>query len=143
AARLVRVQRRLAAAGMGLLVWDCYRPFSVQERFWALVPDARYVAQPQRRDGQPVAGSKHNRGAAIDLTLVDAQGRALPMPSAFDDFSPRAHRDAATANPTQRVNARRLAAAMVREGFAPMATEWWHFDGPDWQRYPLADLPLH
>ena len=67
AERLARVQRRLRADGLGLLVWDCYRPFAVQERFWALVPDERYVARPERRDGRPVAGSKHNRGAAVDV----------------------------------------------------------------------------
>src|SRR5437867_7395192 len=86
AERLVRVERRLRAEGLGLLVWDCYRPFRVQQRLWALVPDARYVAEPVVRDGRPVAGSKHNRGAAVDLTLVDAAGRPLEMPSAFDDF---------------------------------------------------------
>src|SRR5262245_29320146 len=55
AERLVRVQRRLQAQGLGLLVWDCYRPFSVQERFWVLVPDERYVARPERRGGRPGA----------------------------------------------------------------------------------------
>src|SRR5207247_709199 len=92
AERLVRVERRLGAEGLGLLVWDCYRPFRVQQRLWALVPDARYVAEPVVRDGRPVAGSKHNRGAAVDLTLVDAAVRPLEMPSAFDDFSERPHR---------------------------------------------------
>jgi D-alanyl-D-alanine dipeptidase len=137
AERLARVQAALARDGYGLLVWDCYRPFTVQERFWQLVPDARYVAQPVRRDGVPVEGSKHNRGAAVDLTLVDANGTALEMPTDFDDFSPRAHRDAASASPQARANAQRLEAAMVAAGFTPLPTEWWHFDGPDWQAYPL------
>jgi zinc D-Ala-D-Ala dipeptidase len=142
AARVARVQARLAADGFGLLVWDCYRPFSVQERFWQLVPDARYVAEPVRRDGVPVSGSKHNHGAAIDLTLVDAGGRPLEMPTDFDDFSARAHRDAPSASPAAHANAARLEAAMVAEGFTPLPTEWWHFDGPNWQRYPLEDVPL-
>jgi len=102
AERLVRVERRLGAEGLGLLVWDCYRPFPVQQRLWALVPDARYVAKPVVRDGRPAAGSKHNRGAAVDLTLVDAAGRRLEMPSAFDDFSERAHRGWAGASPAAR-----------------------------------------
>ena len=142
AERLARVQRRLRADGLGLLVWDCYRPFAVQERFWALVPDERYVARPERRDGRPVAGSKHNRGAAVDVTLVDAAGAALAMPTGFDDFSERAHRGAPGVPPVARANAERLEAAMVSEGFEPLPTEWWHFDAPGWQSAELLDVPL-
>lgn len=141
AERLARVQRRLRADGLGLLLWDCYRPLSVQERFWALVPDERYVARPERRGGRPVAGSKHNRGAAVDVTLVDAAGRPLAMPTGFDDFSARAHRGA-PAPPAARANAARLEAAMVAEGFEPFPTEWWHFDAPGWQGHALLDTPL-
>ena len=142
AERLARVQRRLQADGFGLLVWDCYRPFAVQERFWALVPDERYVARPLRRDGSPAAGSKHNRGAAVDVTLIDATGAPLEMPSGFDDFSERAHRDAAGVPPAARAHAKRLEAAMVSEGFEPLPTEWWHFDAPGWQAYDLLDTAL-
>ncbi|HKA31232.1 MAG TPA: M15 family metallopeptidase [Candidatus Binatia bacterium] len=140
--RLARVQLRLRADGLGLVVWDCYRPFSVQERFWALVPDERYVARPERRDGRPVAGSKHNRGDAVDVTLVDAAGARLEMPTGFDDFSERAYRGATRVSPAARANARRLEAAMVAEGFEPLPTEWWHFDAPGWQADALLDVPL-
>ena len=142
AERLARVQRRLQADGFGLLVWDCYRPLGVQERFWALVPDERYVARPQRENGRPVAGSKHNRGAAVDVTLVDATGRPLEMPTGFDDFSERAHRGAANVKPAARANAARLESAMTAEGFQPLPSEWWHFDAPGWQGYELLDVPL-
>jgi len=142
AERLVRVQRRLRADGVGLLAWDCYRQFAVQRRLWALVPDARYVAEPVvAANGRPVAGSKHNRGAAVDVTLVDATGRRLEMPTAFDDFTERAHRDARDWSPVARANAARLEAAMVAEGFLPFPTEWWHFDAPGWERYELLDAP--
>jgi zinc D-Ala-D-Ala dipeptidase len=142
AERLVRVQRRLREEGSGLLLWDCYRPFAVQQRLWSLVPDTRYVAEPVVRDGRAVDGSKHNRGAAVDATLVDAAGRPLEMPSGFDDFSARAARGSPESSPTARRNAQRLEAAMVAEGFAPLATEWWHFDAPGWERYELLNEPL-
>jgi zinc D-Ala-D-Ala dipeptidase len=142
AARLARVQRRLAADGLGLLAWDCYRPFSVQRRLWALVPDARYVAEPVEHDGRPVAGSKHNRGAAVDVTLVDADGRPVEMPSGFDDFSERAHRGWPGATAAARDHATRLERAMTSEGFVPLPTEWWHFDAPDWERCGILDQPL-
>jgi zinc D-Ala-D-Ala dipeptidase len=142
AERLARVQARLAADGRGLKVWDCYRPFHVQEDFWKRVPDARYVAKPVRRRGVPVSGSKHNRGAAVDLTLVDAAGAELEMPTSYDDFSARAHRGHASWSATARANAVALEAAMVAEGFEPLPTEWWHFDAAGWQAYPLADQPL-
>ena len=140
AAALARVQVALARQGLGLQVWDCYRPFSVQKKFWALVPDARYVARPVEREGRPVEGSRHNRGAAVDLTLVAVDGGALEMPTAFDDFSERAHRDAVSWSEIQRHNARLLEGAMAAEGFSPLPTEWWHFDGPKWERYPLTDF---
>jgi D-alanyl-D-alanine dipeptidase len=142
AERLARVAARLAGDHLGLKVWDCYRPFSVQEAMWRLVPDGRYVARPVRKRGVPVAGSKHNRGAAVDLTLVDAAGSELEMPTAYDDFSARAHRDDASATATARRNAATLEAAMSAEGFEPLATEWWHFDAHGWQRFALEDQPL-
>jgi beta-N-acetylhexosaminidase/D-alanyl-D-alanine dipeptidase len=142
AQRLAAVQAALRERGYGLKIWDCYRPFSVQKTFWRLVPDARYVAKPVTRGGKPVAGSKHNRGAAVDLTLVDSRGTELEMPTAFDDFSPRAHRGWSGASEAARRNSGILEGAMRAEGFEPLSTEWWHFDGPRWRSYPLADEPL-
>jgi beta-N-acetylhexosaminidase/D-alanyl-D-alanine dipeptidase len=143
AARLARVQAELEKQGLGLKVYDCYRPFSIQKKFWALVPNEDWVARPVEKDGKPASGSKHNRGAAVDLTLVDASGNELPMPSGFDDFTEKARRDYAGGDPAARANAKRLEAAMRREGFEPLPTEWWHFDGPGWQGYDLLDAPIN
>lgn len=87
AKRLIRVQEALKEQGLGLKVFDCYRPPSAQRKMWAIKPDPNYVANPDK-------GSRHNRGMAVDLTLVDANKQELVMPTGFDDFSLRAHRDA-------------------------------------------------
>jgi beta-N-acetylhexosaminidase/D-alanyl-D-alanine dipeptidase len=140
---LARAQEGLRERGLGLLVWDCYRPFRVQQRFWELVPDERYVARPAAdAEGRPVEGSRHNRGAAVDLTLVDGEGRELAMPTGYDDFSTRAYRTSLDAAPQQRANSLLLEEVLAAEGFTPLATEWWHFDGPGWPAYGLLDVPL-
>jgi beta-N-acetylhexosaminidase/D-alanyl-D-alanine dipeptidase len=143
AGRLAQVQADLRARGQGLKVFDCYRPFSIQKKFWALVPDERYVAKPVEDNGRPVAGSKHNRGAAVDATLVDASGRELEMPSGFDDFSEKAHRGYPGASPAAQANARLLEDAMARRGFTGLPTEWWHFDAAGWESDGLLDAPLN
>jgi beta-N-acetylhexosaminidase/D-alanyl-D-alanine dipeptidase len=140
---LVRVERRLRRRGFALKVWDCYRPFSVQEQLWRRVPDPRYVARPRRdAGGRPIAGSKHNRGAAVDLTLITAAGSAVEMPTDHDDFSRRAHRGSPRWSPAARRHAEILDEAMLAERFAPIPTEWWHYDGARWREHPLADVPL-
>lgn len=142
ARRLVAVQAELRGQGLGLKIYDCYRPFSVQEVFWGIMPDERYVLEPVRKDGVMVKSSRHNRGAAVDVTLVDAHRRELPMPTAFDDFTEKAHRNSAAATPEARRNSRQLERAMQSQGFDPLPTEWWHFDGPGWQGFEPLDLPL-
>jgi D-alanyl-D-alanine dipeptidase len=138
AKRLARVQRRLQARGLGLKVWDAYRPRSVQYRMWRARPDARsrYLANPRKT-------SKHNRGAAVDVTLVDREGRELEMPTPHDEFSARAHRNAVRGISAEaRRNRAMLIQAMRAEGFLANPYEWWHFTAPDWKRYPVADVPL-
>lgn len=132
ARRLSRVQDRLAQMGLGLKIYDGYRPLSVQKMMWTLVPDPRYVADPAK-------GSRHNRGAAVDVTLVDDKGRELEMPTGYDDFTESAHRDYAGGSEESRRNREQLAKAMATEGFEGLATEWWHFDAPGWERYPVMN----
>lgn len=136
AARLAKVQTDLEAKGFGLKVFDCYRPLSVQKRMWELVPNANYVADPK-------LGSRHNRGSAVDVTLVDRTGKELPMPSTFDEFSPRSHLDYRGGNPAAIRHREVLQQAMLKRGFTSIPSEWWHFDAPNWQAYPLLDLPLN
>ena len=136
AAKLSRVQEALEKRGLGLKIFDGYRPLSVQKKMWAKFPVEGYVANPAK-------GSNHNRGAAVDLTLVDGGGRELPMPSAYDEFSERAHRDYAGGTPEERANRQTLQEAMVKEGFKGLSTEWWHFDDADAKSYPVLDLAFN
>ncbi len=135
AKRLARVQAKLQKQGLGLKVWDCYRPLSVQQKLWEIVPDERYVANPK-------SGSRHNRGASVDLTLVDASGNELLMPTRFDDFTEKASRDFMDLPAEAIKNRKKLQDAMESEGFIGLPTEWWHFDDPEWQSYALRNEPL-
>lgn len=135
---LVRVQRALSADGFGLVVWDAYRPWRVTKTLWDVTPADRraFVADPAR-------GSRHNRGAAVDVTLIDlATGEPVEMPSAFDDFSERAAPSYAGATSAARAHRDRLRDAMERQGFFVHPSEWWHFDWKDWADYPILDVPF-
>jgi D-alanyl-D-alanine dipeptidase len=135
ALRLRLVQDQLVKRGLGLKVYDGYRPRSVQEELWKIMPDPDYVAPPQK-------GSRHNRGGAVDLTLVDAEGKELEMPTPFDSFAPAARADYAGGTATSRKNRDMLIKAMRMGRFRVLATEWWHFDAPGWENYPVLDVPL-
>ena len=133
--RLHRVQMSLQIRKLGLKVFDGYRPHSVQKKFWALLPDPRFFADP-------AVGSKHNRGAAVDLTLIDSHGNELLMPSGFDEMTERAPHSY-QGGPIEALRNRDiLKEAMIREGFLPCLTEWWHYDDPDWASYPILDIPI-
>ena len=135
AQKLSLVQTDLEKSGLGLKVYDCYRPFSVTKQMWEVLPDPNYVANPAR-------GSRHNRGAAIDLTLVDRTGKELEMPTPFDDFTTKAHRDYRGGSAKSRKNRQLLEDAMKKQGFVGITTEWWHFDSEDWQKFAILDISL-
>lgn len=135
ARRLLAAERILREQGYRLVVWDCYRPLSVQREMWRLLPDPTYVADPAK-------GSRHNRGAAVDVGLLMADGRPVALPTEHDDFTPRAHRDA-TDLPAEAIASRaRLERAMVEAGWSPLPSEWWHFDAPGWEQHSVRDDPL-
>lgn len=144
AERLAAVQTDLGQRGFGLKIFDCYRPFSVQERFWSLVADERYVGKPVRDgNGNPLEGSRHNHGAAVDVSIVDlVSGKELAMPTDYDDFSERAAADYPGLKPEVIANRQVLIRAMAVRGFAVLPSEWWHFDAEGWERYPLLDIEL-
>ncbi|MBT8218970.1 MAG: D-alanyl-D-alanine dipeptidase [Bacteroidia bacterium] len=133
AARAVkRAQEILRQKNYSLLMFDCYRPKPFQQRLWDKVPDPRYVTPPEK-------GSMHNRGLAVDLTLVDAEGHMVDMGTAYDYFGERAYQTF-TDLPDQVLKHRKLLnETMDQVGFKPIRTEWWHFSlrGLD---YEIADM---
>jgi D-alanyl-D-alanine dipeptidase len=138
AASLVRAHRALRAEGYGLLVHDAYRPWWVTKIFWDATPvDKReFVADP-------VKGSRHNRGCAVDLTLFRlSDGRPVEMPGVYDEMSERSYPTFPGGTSEQRWHRDLLRAAMEAEGFAVFESEWWHFDFRGWREYPILNLPF-
>lgn len=132
AAKLAVAAERTAEKGYRLVVLDAYRPLSVQVRMWALKPDPAFVAPAER-------GSNHNRGAAVDVTLALPDGRALPMPSEFDEFSERASHRYASGETAALANRDTLRVIMEAAGFRAYEAEWWHYNDPDSLAAPLLD----
>lgn len=133
AAALRQVQAALAAQGMGLLVYDAYRPYSVTVQLWERVPDETYAAPPWR-------GSRHNRGCSVDVALVDGAGRPLLMPTAFDDLTPAAHATYEPVPAAARHHRALLLSTMAQFGFVNYPAEWWHFDYASWPEFNLLDI---
>lgn len=133
---LADVRRELAAQGLGIKVFDAYRPYRVTVAMWEPIRNPDYVADPAK-------GSRHNRGAAVDLTLIDLRtGAELPMPTPYDDFTPRASH-AFTELPEDVLKNRAiLREVMMKHGFEPLPSEWWHFDFRGWERFELMDVAL-
>ncbi|HSE15441.1 MAG TPA: M15 family metallopeptidase [Pyrinomonadaceae bacterium] len=132
---LVRVNRKLKSFGYGVLVHDGYRPWYVTKVFWDATPEDKkiFVADPSK-------GSRHNRGAAVDLSLYDLKtGKPVEMVSTYDETTDRAHPNYPGGTSLQRWHRDLLRSAMEAEGFTVYEAEWWHFDFKDWQRYRIGN----
>jgi D-alanyl-D-alanine dipeptidase len=135
---LLRVHKRLRKEGLGLVIFDAYRPWSITKLFWETVP-------PEKRKfvADPAKGSRHNRGCAVDLSIYDLRsGRLLPMPSDFDEFNEKASPNYTGGTSEQRANRDKLRRLMEAEGFTVNENEWWHFDYRDWKSYAIYDIPF-
>lgn len=131
---LKNVQDSLSKLGLALKIYDAYRPYSATIKFYEVYPDTNFVANPKN-------GSRHNRGAAVDLTLVNiTTGQELPMPTPYDDFSEKAHPDYPHFPEEILQNRALLFGVLSYYGFIHYPTEWWHFDFRGWQQFPLMDL---
>lgn len=135
AQRLKKAADVLRPQGYRLKVYDCYRPHAVQFEMWKIMPQPGYVADPK-------FGSNHNRGAAVDLTLVTLEGAEVEMPTKFDDFSRSAHHGFQGGTEASRKHRKLLLEAMEGAGFKRNKMEWWHYDLPGARMLPVLDVPF-
>ena len=129
-AALVQAAELASAQGLRLRVLDAYRPSAAQWRLWETLPDPRFVADPRQ-------GSIHTRGVAVDLTLCDASGQALDMGTAFDEMTEASFHGSTTITATAQHHRQMLLDLMTQTGWTHHPYEWWHYNLPDPNRYPL------
>lgn len=131
---LLNIAKELEQQGLGINVWDAYRPYRVTVKFWRLIKDERYVANPKK-------GSGHNRGIAIDLTLYDLKsGELLDMPTGFDDFSEQAYHGYEGLSEKKKNNRELLRSIMEKHGFIKFPTEWWHYYWPNGEVFDVLNI---
>ena len=118
---LVKANEAFIQLGYRIKLFDCYRPLSVQKKMWKILPGTHYVANPAK-------GSKHNRGAAVDLTLVDAQGKELNMGTPFDFFGKEAHHTYTEHSKEVLENRKLLKETLDKYNFKSIYSEWWHYE---------------
>lgn len=134
--QLKKIQAYLKPKGYGLKIFDAYRPYEITVAFWEKASDKNFVANPAK-------GSKHNRGCAVDLTLVDLKtGKDVPMPTPYDSFEEAAAPHYQKLPKAVIKNRDFLIATMHAHGFKVINNEWWHFDFNSWQDYDLMDIPF-
>jgi D-alanyl-D-alanine dipeptidase len=131
---LQEVQDDLAKKNYGLKLFDAYRPYTVTQKMWDLIHDERYVADPSK-------GSGHNRGLAIDLTIINLKdGNELNMGTGFDNFTDTAHHNFKNLSPEILKNRALLKETMEKHGFKALETEWWHYSWPNNRNYEVLDI---
>lgn len=135
-AQLKRIQSALNKKGYGLKIFDAYRPYTITLAFYQKAKDKNFVANPKK-------GSKHNRGCAIDLTLINLKtGKELQMPTPYDSFAPQASPSYSALPALVIKNRTLLISTMQAYGFRVIKNEWWHFDFIGWKKYALMDIPF-
>jgi D-alanyl-D-alanine dipeptidase len=131
---LKEIQEDLRKKGLALKIYDAFRPFSVTCVMWRLVPDRHYTANPRK-------GSNHNRGLAVDVTIINLKtGKELDMGTAYDCFNDSAHHAFTNLPEHVLANRRLLKYEMWKHGFGLVPTEWWHYQWHNDQDYEVIDL---
>jgi len=131
---LKKIQHELNKIGLGLKIYDAYRPYGVTVKFYEKYPDPNFVASPSK-------GSRHNRGCAVDLTIVNLKtGEEIKMPTGYDDFTEKANVNYTNLSEEQIKNRKLLMDVMTSNSFIPYGSEWWHYDFKGWEKFELMDL---
>jgi D-alanyl-D-alanine dipeptidase len=131
---LKKIQAELKTQGLGIKIFDAYRPYKATVKFYEVYHDTTYVASPYR-------GSRHNRGCALDLTVIDLKtGEELKMPTGYDSFKKEAWPSTPVSDPVIRGNRKLLIDVMEKYGFKVNGSEWWHYDFKGWKNYEVMDI---
>jgi zinc D-Ala-D-Ala dipeptidase len=131
---LRKIQEELKAKGLGIKIFDAYRPYKATVKFYEVYHDTTYVASPYR-------GSRHNRGCALDLTVIDLKtGQELRMPTDYDSFKKEAWPSTPVSDPQIRKNRALLIEVMEKHGFKVNGSEWWHYDFKGWKNFEVMDI---
>jgi D-alanyl-D-alanine dipeptidase len=129
-----RAQAELQKQGLGIKIFDAYRPYKATVRFYEVYKDTTYVASPYK-------GSRHNRGCAIDMTIINLKtGEELKMPTGYDSFQKEAWPSTPVKDPEARKNRALIISVMEKQGFKVNGSEWWHFDFIGWRNYEVLDI---
>ena len=133
---LQKAQTELNAQGIGIKIYDGYRPYAITVQFYESFPDSLYVASPW-------SGSRHNRGCALDMTLVNLKtGKELKMPTPYDSSIEASWADAPVKKKRVLKNRELMKSVMAKYGFTVEPSEWWHYNYNGWADYPLMDIPF-
>jgi len=133
---LMKATALFKSHGYRIKLWDCYRPLSIQEKMWEFFPNPVFVADPRG------FGSAHNRGGAIDMTLIDSTGRELDMGTGFDYFGPKAFPSCKALPDSILANRQLLISTMLSLGFFNSRSEWWHFSHPETYNFNKSNFAL-
>jgi D-alanyl-D-alanine dipeptidase len=118
---LVNANKDFIEKGYKIKLYDCYRPLSIQKKMWEIVSNPEYVADPKK-------GSFHNRGGAVDISIVDAKGQEVDMGTPFDFFGIQASHNYIELSKEVISNRKFLKKVMIKNGFNSFDSEWWHYN---------------
>ncbi len=133
AKQLIKANTEFKKLGYHIQFFDCYRPLDIQKKMWKIFPDKRYVANP-------IKGSNHNRGTAVDITLVNSLEKPLAMGTKFDFFGRKAHHAYQNLPKEVLENRKLLKSVMIKNGFWAITSEWWHYNLNQSHRYPVSNF---
>jgi len=139
---LIKARDKFKALGFRVKVWDAYRPLRAQRRFWEIMPDPNYIAEPPVITNETKYRPTHMNGLCVDITLTDLYGKEIDMPSGYDDFTGAARLDCPSAGARQKSNATLLKDIMESAGFMGYEDEWWHFYDVTSPVTPFSDYLL-